>query len=384
MWSPQTWYEEAKRNAAINPGPMRQRAAFIIELYRQELPGETDAQILKRLDDYAKARIDAIPSLTTYPELRGVRELILAQQQGVREGAQMNDLEFIGWRDGNAYAHRFIASGKLKAPKAKCSVVFFPHSDQGALYGSNLDTSPGEGFGPPEWPMLNEHLIRGGVSSGVFLDEESPEIFPAPVYAIVGRYARTADEAVEILTRYNHFWGPGNSIVADRYGRTAMIEKTACRIAVRWSPDGFGFVTAMVQNDPGLKKFVTDKKYESLPLRGLDPNDCNDVAYWAHQEKRNTFQQEMFEQARKAPTLEWMRKMLQSRDPVKGFCAGNGEPNRPGHPQTTQLEYTLTTKIILMDQRKSKWWARDNAKNIPSWENPQPDHIFTNTVPQWS
>ncbi len=384
MWSPQTWYEEAKRSAAANAPQVRQRAAFTVDLYRPVFPNETDAQILKRLSDYADARLDAVPSFTKYPELRGMRELILAQAKGTREGAQMNELEYIGWRDSNAYFHRFIASGKLQKPVAKCSAVFFPDSDQGALYGSNLDTAPGEGFGPPDWPMVNEHVIMGGVSSGVFLDEESPEIFPAPVFAIVARFARNSDEAVEILNRYNHFWGPGNLIVADRNRRTAMIEKTACRIATRWSPDGFGFVTAMVQNDPGLKKFVYDKRYESLPLRGLNPKDCDDVTYWGLQDKRNIFQQEMIDAARKAPTLEWMRKMLQARDPVKGFCAGDGEPCRPGVPGTGQLEYTLTTKITMLDKRKSRWWARDHAKNIPSWENQQPDFTFSDSVPRWS
>jgi hypothetical protein len=384
MWSPQTWYEEAKRSAAACAPQVRQRADFTIDLYRPHFPKESDAQILKRLKDYADARLDAAPSFTQYPELRGVRELILAQAKGTQEGAAMTDAQLILWRDSNAYYHRFIATGKLEKPVAKCSAVFFPDSDQGALYGSNLDTGLGEGFGPPNWPMQNEFLVCGGVSSGVFLDEESPEIFPAPVFAIMSRYARNADEAVEILTRYNHFWGPGNLIVADRNRRTAMIEKTACRIATRWSPDGYGFVTAMVQNDPDLKKYVTEKKYASLAPRGLDPNNCDDVAYWALQEKRNIFQQEMLDQARKAPTLEWMRKMLQSRDPVKGFCAGDGEPCRPGVPGTSQLEYTLTTKIILLDKRKSKWWARDNAKAIPSWDNPQPDYAFDNSVPHWS
>jgi hypothetical protein len=384
MWSPQTWYEEAKRYAAANAPQVRQRAAFNIELYRSSFPGESDAQILKRLSDYNDARLAAVPSFTRYPELRGVRELILAQAKGTQDGSGMTDAELTLWRDSNAFYHRFIASGKLEKPVAKCSAVFFPDSDQGALYGSNLDTSPGEGFGPPQWPMVNEHIVIGGVSSGVFLDEESPEIFPAPVFAIIARFARTSDEAVEILTRYNHFWGPGNLLVADRNRRTAMIEKTACRIATRWSPDGFGFVTAMVQNDPGLKKFVTEKKFASLAPRGLDPNNCDDVAYWALQEKRNTFQQEMLDAARKAPTLESFRKMLQARDPVKGFCAGDGEPCRPGVPGTSQLEYTLTTKIILLDKRKSKWWARDNTKNIPSWENPQPDFTFDDSVPQWS
>jgi hypothetical protein len=376
MWTPESWYEEAKRSAAASAARINQRAEFVFDLYRQVLPGQTDAQIIKTLDDWSVSRLEAVPCLTRYPELRGMRELILAQWAGTREGAKMNDIQFAGWRDGNSYYHRFITSGKLAKQQARCSSVFFPDSDEGPLFGSNLDTGLGEGFGPPDWPMPNEHIVTGGVSSGVFLDEESPEIFPAPVHAIMGRYARCSDDAVEILTRYNHFWGPGNFIVSDRNRRTAMIEKTAIRIAVRWSPDGFGYVTAMAQHDPGIKAYVAERRAASLAARGLDPDNCDDVAYWAMQEQRNKFQQEMLDEARKAPTFEAFRKMLQARDPVKGKCALDGEPCRPGVEGTSQLEYTLTTKIVFLKQRKARWWARDNAKNIPSWENPMPDYHF--------
>ena len=83
----------------------------------------------------------------------------------------------------------------------------------------NLDIGPADAFFPPEWPQVNEHLVSMDVSSGVFLDEESPEIFPAPVRKLMGRYCRSTDEAVEFLTRYNFFWGPMNRLVVEPEGK---------------------------------------------------------------------------------------------------------------------------------------------------------------------
>ena len=102
--------------------------------------------------------------------------------------------------------------------------------------------------------------ISGGVSSGVYKDEKTPEIFPAPVYELVARYCRNTDEAVEMLTRYNHFWGPTNLLVADRQSNVAMIEKSACRIGTRRRNDGFGFITAMTAEEPGMRAFLADRR----------------------------------------------------------------------------------------------------------------------------
>ena len=146
----------------------------------------------------------------------------------------------------------------------------------------------------------------GGVSSGVFLDEESPEIFPAPVAKLVARYCRNADEAVEMLSRYNYFWGPGNMLIADRQHRVAMIEKSACRIGVRWGQDGFGFVTAMTAEHPEMNKFLADRRAASLPARGLKA-PCADTRYWEAQDKRRAIINRLLDEARQAPTLEKLR-----------------------------------------------------------------------------
>jgi len=301
-----------------------------------------------------------------------MRELVAAQWRGLRDGAGLDEAQAAATCDGQFYYHRYIASGR---GRAHCSVIYFPTSDHGPLWGANLDTSPEEPFGEPEWPALNEHLIMGGVSSGVFLDEASPEIFPAPVTALVARYCRTTDEAVEMLTRYNHFWGPGNKLVVDRQHNVAMIEKSACRIGVRRSQDGFGFVTAMTAEHPEMRAFLADRRAASLRHRNL-PDPCADTRYWAAQDRRRELMNRLLDEARQRPTLEMMRSILQYRGP-DGMVCDDGDVLHPGDPP---IEHTIRTHIVCLAEGRALWWARDNARNIPSWLNRQEDVHYENVL----
>lgn len=375
MWTPQEWYEQARASAAASAEQIRSKMEFMLDVYARAMPGASREHIGKTLADSNRARLDAVPSLTTYPELRGVRGLIAAQWRGARDGAGLDDAQAAVHANGLFHYHRVLARN-LGRHKANCSIVYFPNSDHGPLLGTNLDTDPNEPYGPPGWPTVSEHLITGGVSSGVFMDEESPEIFPAPVWQIVGRYARTAAEAVEILTRYNHFWGPGNMIVIDRAHRVAMIEKSACRIGVRWSPDGFGFVTAMTAEEPAMHAYLADRRAASLVARGL-PNPCADTRYWAAQDTRRAIMNRLLDDARKAPTLARMQALMQYRG-ADGVVADNGEILHPGDPP---IEHTIRTQVFCLARRRALWWTRDNARNIPSWENRREDVVFSDVDP---
>ncbi len=367
MWTIESWYLSARENARKNADQIRKMANFRLGTYREKLPDMPLDELTRTLQDSWRRRIDAVPSLTRYPELRGMRDLILAQRRGIQEGAGLSDLEAAIDADGYFFYHREICCGRVK-PKANCSVVFFPRSDHGPLLASNLDTTIDEPYQPPQWPAINEHFVAGGVSSGVFLDEQSPEIFPAPVWTLAGRYCRNTSEAVELFTRYNHFWGPGNMLLADRQNDVAMFEKTACRVAVRRSKDGFGFVTAMTQEDPELWAFVNQRRIESLAERGL-PNPCNDTRYWALQDKRRILMNRLMDEARHNPTVEKLRSIMQYRE-KDGMVAGNGDVLFPGD---APIEHTIKTQIHCLAEGRSLWWARDNQREIPSWLNRKED-----------
>lgn len=369
MWTIASAYDQARTEAAARPRYYRDMADLLLRTYAKAMPGMTREQIGEALDEFNRQRLDAQPSLAKFPELRGMRELIAAQWRGTRDGAGLDPAQAAVNVAGLSYYHR-VLNGGMQLP-AQCTCEFFPASDRGPLLANNLDSTKDEPFTEPVWPALSEHLVIGSVSSGVFLDEESPELFPAPVWKLVGRYCRSTAEAVEMLTRYNHFWGPCNALVADRNNDVAMIEKTACRIAVRRSRDGFGFVTAMTQEDPDLRRFVAERRAASLKARGLS-SPCADTRYWDAQDARRTVLNRLLDDARANPTLETLRAMMQYRGP-DGLVAGNGDVLHPGDPG---IEHTLRTQIFCLAEGRTLWWARDNARDIPSWENRREDVTF--------
>jgi len=376
MWTAQSWYQEAYDSAKAHP-QMRERAEHILHTYMASMAGESRESIGRILTEHNNRRLAAVPDYGTYPELRGMPELIAAAwrgARGARDGGEMDEAQAAVHADGLYYYHRVLSGGMAKQ-KAHCSVVYFHTSDHGALIGANLDTVPSEPYGPPVWPLLNEHLVGGGVSSGVFLDEESPESFPAPVFTLVNRYCRTAEEAVEMLTRYNLFWGPGNFLIADRNGRVAMIEKSACRIGVRWSHDGFGFVTAMTAEHPEMNAYLADRRAASVEARGL-PNPCADTRYWDAQDVRRGIMNRLVAEAKQAPTLESLRAIMQYRGP-DGVVCDNGDVLFPGDPP---IEFTIKTHIVCLSEGRALWWTRDNDNGTPSWEHPMPEVKFEDVL----
>ena len=375
MWTSQAAYQAAYAAAQANAEFIRNRSEHLLVNYVQQMPGASREEIGRLIGESNKERLDAVPDLRQYPELRGMREIIEAEWRGTREGAQLDNVLAEVQASANFYYHRHICGGKVK-PKAHCSNVYFATSDHGALFGSNLDTDIHEPYGPPDWPLCNEHLIVGGVSSGVFLDEESPEIFPAPVDRLVARYCRSTEEAVEMFSRYNYFWGPRNSLVIDRENNVALLEKTSCRLGVRHSPDGFGFLTAMTAQDPEIKTFLADRRSASLAERGLT-TPCADTRYWDAQDVRHGIMERLLDEARENPTLEGMRALLQYRG-EDGVVCDNGDML---HPDDPPIEHTIKTQIICLSEKRALWWTRDNEKNIPSWQNRREDVTFKNV---WS
>lgn len=374
MWTPEQWYQEARVDAQTRAEQIRGMADFWMRTLEREMPDVSGDEITRLLQVENRKRLDAMPPVDKYPELRGMRELIEASWRGIQDGAQLDDTQLASHCGASFYLHRYLSNNKKATG---CTYVYFPTSDYGPILANNLDALPDHPLLPPEWPAISEHLIIGGVSSGVYLDEESPEIFPVPVLKMVARYCRTTDEAVEMLQRYNHFWGPTNLIIIDHNQRVAMVEKTACRMAVRFSPDGFAFITAMTQEDPELQAYVADRRTASLQARNL-PDLCDDTVYWAAQDKRRVLMNELLEEARQNPTLESLQAMIQFRDAERGNVASNGEPVRPGAPDSYAFEHTIKTQIWLLEEGKAQWWAYDREQSTPSWKNRQPDVTFNN------
>lgn len=364
MWRTKDWYEQQRAHAAKNKSLIQNRAGLYLSTTAKQLPDEPREEVVKRLQKSNEARLNSAPSFATYPELRGMRELIQADWQGSRDGAELSDDLYAAWCDALHYYHRHLTLGH--AEPLGCTYIYYPETEQGPALAHNLDSSPTEAFGAPGWPAVSEHLIFGNVSSGIFMDEQSPEIFPVPVYKLLSRYCTSTDDAVELLTRYKHFWGPCNAIVIDRNHNVAMVEKSACRIGVRRSPDGFGFITAMTAEEPEMKAYLADRRSASIKARNL-PDDCVDAKYWQKQDQRRELMNELLEEGRKNPTVEGLRAFIQHRSSKGNVCV-NADPIFEGGPT---VEYTLKSEIWLLKQGKAMWWAKEGV--TPSFENRKAD-----------
>ncbi len=377
-WNPEDWYRASRQNAEKNAETLGKRAEHMLSRYREWLPKHSLEEITKRLSESNEARLKALPDLGKYPELRGMDALIRAEWEGLRDGAKLTPGAWAALCDGAFHYRRHILpkGGNAQAREkgsGKCSYIYFQDSDHGPLLANNLDSSRDEPFGEPSWPMVNEHLLFGGVSSGLFLDETSPEIFPAPVQKLLARYCRSLPEAVELLERYRDFWGPGNAIVVDRNHRIGLIEKSARRIAVRYA-EGFGFITAMTAESPEFRAFLDDRRNASLEARGLAA-PCDDTLYWDEADRRRELMKRLVREQSATPTLEGLRKIIQYRGP-EGRVAYHADALRPGGPPT---EYTLRTTIWLLREKRALWWAIDG--DTPSFETTPKTVEFPGELP---
>ena len=148
MWSLSETYETARREAERNADIIRRRADHALNIYMAHMPGVTREEVGQRLKASNRERLDATPDLNTYPELRGMHEVIEAEWRGTRDGAGLTDDQWAATCNGSFYMHRHIY-GEVGRENHGCTCIYFPESDCGPLLAVNLDTDREEPYGPP-------------------------------------------------------------------------------------------------------------------------------------------------------------------------------------------------------------------------------------------
>jgi hypothetical protein len=212
--------------------------------------------------DLHRHKMDALPDLKIFPELAGMDQYLDEEAKGFAVGAGIDVGEILLDR----YCEEIyldIARG-YGLTVAQCSEYWFPETPNGPLLGKGWDDAmawyretpfalPSTDRGEPavdEIPPQAEGLgyrcggsgnevglcisIGGGA---VYEYEAKPDrvLFPVPVNDLVLRSCATVYEAVEMLIRYNSYWGPCNLVVGDAQGRGALFEKSRYTYAVRMS-----------------------------------------------------------------------------------------------------------------------------------------------------
>ena len=92
--------------------------------------------------------------------------------------------------------------------------------------------------GPPQAdPDFGICITNGGGAMYEFEEDRDEAIFPVPVLTMVQNLCTTTEEAVEMLSRYNDYWGPCNCVVGDAQGNGALFEKSKYQYSLRTAKD---------------------------------------------------------------------------------------------------------------------------------------------------
>lgn len=220
-------------------------------------------------------KMAALPDLRLFPELKGMDQYLDDEARGFAQGAGIDVREVYlerYWRE--IYFH---ALGHIPLARS-CSEFYFVETPQGPLLGKGWDDTPvwyrEQDFPvsppPQELTLLRQKGVRGysyvytvnevglcyeqGGGAMYEREEDREEIlFPAPVVDILLRRCATVDQAVGLLTRYNIYWGPCNSVVGDAEGRIAIFEKSKYSFGLRRYDGTFAVTTYGGCDDPKMR-----------------------------------------------------------------------------------------------------------------------------------
>jgi len=292
-WQPAPWTQLGRLRQAVIEAPM---AHCLV-------PGRRVEQIVADLDrwtredqltfaaDLHRRKMDALPDLDRFPELRGMDEYLHEQARGYATGAGIDVREVYldrYWLDILFFA---TGGGLLRPTPGNCSEHFFASTPDGPLMGKGWDDLlswyddnpfplPEPTAGEPAWQEIppgpegrgyrtggvgNEAglcMDHGGGATYEFEPVRDEPVFPAPVSEIVMSRCDTVFEALEILTRYTEFWGPCNCIVSDAAGNGVVIEKSKYEFGLQSSSRGVLITTYGGCEDADMRR-LTDT---STPL----------------------------------------------------------------------------------------------------------------------
>jgi hypothetical protein len=168
---------------------------------------------------------------------------------------------------------------------------------------------------------------------------------------MVDEMCGTTSEAVDLLTRLNLFWGPCNTLVADRHGTSAIIEKSTCRYGLRESADGFAATTEMSAEEPGFKQYLWETRERSLQKRGLGHTSA-DWAYWKTCERRSARLLRLVDEAKREPTYEKLERIIYDHTGQPEQVHMDGSKS---HPDQEEGEWSLRTTIWIVNERRATY-----------------------------
>jgi hypothetical protein len=341
---------------------------------RMSYPASADLDYKHELVKLEKERMAADLDLTRFPECRGLREVVEAEHKGFHEACNsdwmtafhFNWFWFISRRLNTRYVAR-------SAPRGRCTAVWFSHGEEGPLQGNNLDDirrpfekrilkPPKEG---PSGEPIKKPTCVGGVSAAVLCDEEPHDIFPVNVHEIMPDDIDTVEELVKFLERYREFFGPGNQIWVDSRLKSVALEKSNCRMGVRYERNGASAITALSYLTPEMNAFKKERDRISVAARGWDPEDNPDTLVWAGAEQRyHRLLRLVDEEARRGPTLWGVANIM--LDPHAPFPERISVAGERCHPAEPDVNWTLmsSSSVLFGPTRRMLTWILEGDRPI--------------------
>lgn len=335
--------------------------------------GWPKAKLIEEVVRFDRDRLDAVPALAVYPELRGYRERLVEEDRGKRDAGMDDELIAIA-RSMTDYSRvrLFALTGKMyyaEAKPEKCRVLYVPNAKGGAIHTKNVD-DPNNYFKPDApvkpgtpWPFPHP-LFFDGVGSGLHIDETPPDIFPVNPLELCREHCTTVPAAIDFLVRYNHFWHSQNLLVHDYFGNSVAFEKTACRVAVRGpNKNGVNYITGMGALDPGIAAHQKAMREKYLQQVGEDWDGPNG-SYWKVCEGQWRNMTRYVNELPAEPTLEEINALMEKRDPDGPLC----KTGVLGHPSLTIAEWTLVMHVWFPNRKAAQ--RRQYRDGKPAYLDP--------------
>ena len=349
----------------------------LLEAPQALLGGKDETELVRELDkwtredqlacaaDLHRRKLDAFPDVKRFPEIAGMDQYQEEYPKGYADEAGIDVREvYLGnyWRD--LFFH-VMKGGSLASQGGACSEAFFPKTPHGPMVGNGRDDTMSwytdDPFGtswPPSYQApaapetkevgpqdegkgyrVNETINEAGLcreNGGGALYEFEPvrdEVyFPVDVLDLVLRCCDTTLEAVELLTRYNLYWGPCNCVIGDAEGTGALIEKSTYHYAVRLSDRQVMVSTYGGCDDEDLRKLCD----QTTP-------------YFKYYERRLVVMKQVLAQAEAGDGLN-LQAMWD--------CMLHHDPEAPG----CQHIETLPTGVELFTHEASAWYPAKGWK----------------------
>jgi len=358
--------EEADRVRRLDFDPYEYQVTSVAE----EVPWADLKSLVNDLIAFHAERMAKIPSAAKYPESPAWVEYVRTVEREVQRLLNLTPRQVAirgSWLDYLTFRGYATVPARPR-PVEKCRVLYLPVTDHGRMHVKNADDALRPGWKPdrtrPATLYAGEDLVWDGTGCGLHIDDEPEEIFPLPIVTMWPCYAADVPGVVEFLTRYSPFHGGYNTVLHDKNGRAAAVEKASHNFIEVFPPDpvgGFTHCSGMVCRDPQSPQGRYQRtKREEYRRRFNLPADGPDQVFWDACDRAERMLVERIRALGPVPRSEDVFRLFTTTWPN-----GLNKDGTKLHPEQVHEEYTWITYGTLIDEKIYYRWERDERFRLP-------------------